>query len=70
MIDEAELFYKIESKQFELDYNNSFDKDIRKYSKTKGQIEALEWVKRLIAKESGDEDLEIDNSIMLGKEWG
>lgn len=26
-----------------------------------------EWVKRLIAKES--EDLEIDNSIMLGKEW-
>ena len=25
---------------------------------------------RLIAKESGDEDLEIDNSIMLGKEWG
>lgn len=44
MIDEAELFYKIESKQFELDYNNSFDKDIREYSKTKGQIEALEWV--------------------------
>ena len=67
MIDEAELFYKIESKQFELDYNNSFDKDIREYSKTKGQIEG---VKRLIAKESGDEDLEIDNSIMLGKEWG
>ncbi|PHI04360.1 hypothetical protein KSU03_12185 [Fusobacterium polymorphum] len=67
MIDETELFYKIESKQFELDYNNSFDKDIREYSKTKGQVEALEWVKRLIAKES--EDLEIDNSIMLGKEW-
>lgn len=67
MIDEAELFYKINSKQFELDYNNSFDKDIREYSKTKGQIEALEWVKRLIAKES--EDLEIDNSIILGKEW-
>ena len=68
MIDEAELFYKINSKQFELDYNNSFDKDIREYSKTKGQIEALEWVKRLIA--SGDEELEIDNAIMLGKEWG
>lgn len=67
MIDETELFYKIESKQFELDYNNSFDKDIREYSKTKGQVEALEWIKRLIAKES--EDLEIDNSIMLGKEW-
>ena len=67
MIDEAELFYKINSKQFELDYNNSLDKDIREYSKTKGQVEALEWVKRLIAKES--EDLEIDNSIMLGKEW-
>ncbi len=67
MINETELFYKIESKQFELDYNNSFDKDIREYSKTKGQVEALEWVKRLIAKES--EDLEIDNSIMLGKEW-
>ena len=67
MLDEAELFYKIESKQFELDYNNSFDKDIGEYSKTKGQVEALEWVQRLIAKES--EDLEIDNSIMLGKEW-
>ena len=67
MIDEVELFEKIESKQFELDYNNSFDKDIREYSKTKGQVEALEWIKRLIAKES--EDLEIDNSIMLGKEW-
>lgn len=67
MLDEAELFYKIESKQFELDYNNSFDKDIKEYSKTKGQVEALEWVKRLIAKES--ENLEIDNSIMLGKEW-
>ena len=26
MLDEAELFYKIESKQFELDYNNSFDR--------------------------------------------
>lgn len=52
MIDEAELFYKIESKQFELDYNNSFDKDIREYSKTKES-----------------ENLEIDNSIMLGKEW-
>lgn len=65
--EEAELFYKIESKQFELDYNNSFNKDTREYSKTKGQVEALEWVKRLIAKES--EDLEIDNSIMLGKEW-
>ena len=67
MLDGTELFYKIESKQFELDYNDSFDKDIREYSKTKGQVEALEWVKRLIAKES--EDLEIDNSIMLGKEW-
>ena len=68
MIDETELFYKIESKQFELDYNNSFDKDIREYSKTKGQIEALEWVKRLIAKESND-DFELDYSIKLGKEW-
>ena len=69
MIDEAELFYKIESKQFELDYNNSFDKDIREYSKTKGQVEALEWVKRLIAKELEDEGLQIDNSIILGREW-
>lgn len=68
MIDEAELFYKIESKQFELDYNNSFDKDIREYSKTKGQVEALEWVKRLIAEES-DDDFQLDYSIKLGKEW-
>lgn len=70
MIDEAELFYRIESKQFELDYNNSFDKDIREYSKTKGQVEALEWVKRLIAEELEDEGLQIGNSIILGKEWG
>lgn len=69
MLDEAELFYKIESKQFELDYNNSFDKDIREYFKTKGQVEALEWVKRLIAKELEDEGLQIDNSIILGREW-
>ncbi len=67
MLDEAELFYKIESKQFELDYNNSFNNGIEEYEKTKCKIEALEWIKRLIAKES--EDLEIDNSIMLGKEW-
>ena len=38
MIDEAELFYKIESKQFELDYNNSFDKDIREYKRTSRSI--------------------------------
>ncbi|WP_405356025.1 hypothetical protein KST08_10180 [Fusobacterium animalis] len=67
MIDEAELFYKIESKQFELDYNNTFSNGVKEYEKTKSKVEALEWVKRLIAKES--EDLEIDNSIMLGKEW-
>lgn len=68
MIDEAELFYKIESKQFELDYNNSFDKDIREYSKTKGQIEALEWVKRLIAKESEDEDFEFTTDLQAYKD--
>ena len=68
MIDETKLFEKIESKQFELDYNNTFDKDIREYSKTKGQIEALEWVKRLIAKESND-DFILDHTIELGKEW-
>ena len=67
MIDEAELFYKIESKQFELDYNNTFSNGVKEYEKTKSKVEALEWLKRLIAKES--EDLEIDNSIMLGKEW-
>ena len=68
MIDEAELFYKIENKQFELDYNNTVTKSIKEYYKAKGQIEALEWVKRLIAKESGD-DFMIDNTIKLGKEW-
>lgn len=68
MLDEAELFEKIESKQFEIDYNNNVTKSIEEYSKAEGQIEALEWVKRLIAKESGD-DFMIDNTIKLGKEW-
>ena len=68
MIDEVELFEKIESKQFEIDYDNTVTKSIKEYYKAKGQIEALEWVKRLIAKESGD-DFMIDNTIKLGKEW-
>ncbi len=68
MIDEAELFEKIEAKQFEIDYDNSITKSIKEYYKAKGQIEALEWVKRLIAKASGD-DFMIDNTIKLGKEW-
>ena len=68
MIDETELFEKIESKQFEIKYDNSFTKSIKEYYKAKGQIEALEWVKRLIAKASGD-DFMIDNTIKLGKEW-
>jgi hypothetical protein len=68
MLDEAELFYKIESKQFELDYNNSFNNGIEEYEKTKCKIEALEWVKRLIEKESND-DFQLDYSIKLGKEW-
>ena len=68
MIDEVELFEKIESKQFEIDYDNTITKSIKEYYKAKGQIEALEWVKRLIAKASGD-DFMIDNTIKLGKEW-
>ena len=68
MIDEAELFEKIESKQFEIDYDNNVTKSIEEYSKAEGKIEALEWVKRLIAKASGD-DFMIDNTIKLGKEW-
>lgn len=68
MIDEAELFEKIESKQFEIDYDNSITKSIKEYYKAKGQIEALEWVKRLIAVES-DDDFIIDDTIELGKEW-
>lgn len=68
MIDETELFEKIESKQFELDYNNHIIDGIEEYNKTKCKIEALEWVKRLIAEES-DEDFEVDYSIELGKEW-
>lgn len=68
MIDETELFEKIESKQFEIDYDNSITKSIQEYYKAKGQTEALEWVKRLIAEES-DEDFEVDYSIELGKEW-
>lgn len=68
MIDEVELFEKIESKQFEIDYDNTVTKSIKEYYKAKGEIEALEWVKRLIAKVSGD-DFMIDNTIKLGKEW-
>lgn len=68
MIDEAELFEKIESKQFELDYNNTFSNGVKKYEKTKSKVEALEWVKRLIAKESND-DFILDYTIELGKEW-
>lgn len=68
MIDEVELFEKIESKQFEIDYDNTVTKSIKEYYKAKGQIEALEWVKRLIAVES-DDDFIIDDTIELGKEW-
>lgn len=68
MIDEVELFEKIESKQFEIDYDNTVTKSIKEYYKAKGETEALEWVKRLIAKASGD-DFMIDNTIKLGKEW-
>lgn len=68
MIDESKLFEKIETKQFEIDYDNSVTKSIQEYSRAKGKIEALEWVKRLLAKESGD-DFMIDNTIKLGKEW-
>lgn len=68
MIDETELFYKIENKQLELDYNNHIIDGIEEYNKTKCKIEALEWVKRLIAEES-DEDFILDHTIELGKEW-
>ena len=53
MIDVAELFEKIESKQFEIDYNNNVTKSIEEYSKAEGKIEALECVKRLIAERNG-----------------
>ncbi len=66
MLNMEELFYKIEQKQFDLDYNNALNKDIKEYFKIKGEIEALEWVKRLIAEES-DDDFEVDYSINLGK---
>ena len=36
MIDEVELFEKIESKQFEIDYDNTVTKSIKEYYKTKG----------------------------------
>ena len=68
MIDETKLFEKMESKQFELDYNNTFINGIKEYEKTKCKVEALEWVKRLIAQESND-DFILDHTIELGKEW-
>ena len=64
MIDEIELFEKIERKQFEIDYDNTVTKSIKEYYKAKGKIEALEWVKRLIAEECEDEFM-IDNTIKL-----
>lgn len=68
IIDESKLFEKIETKQFEIDYDNSVTKSIQEYSKAKGKIEALEWVKRLIAEKCDDEFM-VDNTIKLGKEW-
>lgn len=68
MIDEEKLLDKIDAKQFELDYGIIFDNGIEEYEKIKCKIEALEWVKRLIAKESNT-DFQIDGSIKLGKEW-
>nr|DAR09028.1 MAG TPA: hypothetical protein [Caudoviricetes sp.] len=68
MINEAELFEKIEKKQFEISFDNVVTKSIEEYSKATGQIEALEWVKRLIAEECEDEFM-VDGTIKLGKEW-
>ena len=68
MIDESKLFEKIETKQFEIDYDNSVTKSIQEYYRAKGKIEALEWVKRLIAEKCDDEFM-VDNTIKLGKEW-
>lgn len=41
MIDETKLFEKIDSKQFELDYNNSFNNGIFEVEK---KISLLKWV--------------------------
>lgn len=35
MLNMEELFYKIEQKQFDLDYNNALNKDIKEYFKIK-----------------------------------
>ena len=64
-----DLFYKIKQKQFDLDYNNTLNKDVKKYFKTKGEVEALEWIKRMIVDMLEDDDLEIDDCIKLGDEW-
>ena len=48
-----DLFYKIKQKQFDLDYNNTLNKD----------------VKRMIVDMLEDDDLEIDDCIKLGDEW-
>lgn len=65
------LFDVLEEKQKELNKRiENLEIDANQYNDIKAKVKALEWVKRLIAKESEDEDLEIDNYIMLGKEWG
>ena len=63
-----DLFGVLKKKQKELQKRiDNLEIATDQYYDAKAKIKALEWVKRLIAKES--EDLEIDNSIMLGKEW-
>ena len=65
------LFDLLEEKQKELNKRiENLEIDANQYNDIKAKVKALEWVKRIIAEELEDEGLQIDNSIMLGKEWG
>lgn len=64
------LFDVLEEKQKELNKRiENLEIDANQYNDIKAKVKALEWVKRIIAEELEDEGLQIDNSIILGREW-
>lgn len=68
----TELYDKINQKQFDIDYNNHLFLDDELYAKNEGKVEALLYVKKLIAEMLEDEDMLEDvkeSHIMLGEEW-
>lgn len=68
----TELYDKINQKQFDIDYSNHILLDSNLYNKNEGKVQALQYVKKLIAEMLEDEDMIEDvkgSHITLGKEW-